>query len=146
MTLAMSVAEREAFLAGTYVGILSVADEEGRAPLALPVWYAYEPGGEITFITGRDSRKMALIRAAERVSLVVQEAALPYRYASVEGPVVGFEDPARPEDRRTLAERYLGVEGGAEYLEATKDVAGKMVLTRVRPERWYTRDYTKQSG
>lgn len=144
MSLAMSAAEREAFLAGPHVGILSVADDAGRAPLAMPVWYAYEPGGEITFITGRDSRKMALIRAAGRVSLVAQEAALPYRYVSVEGPVVGFEDPARPEDRRAMAERYLGAEGGAEYLEATKDAADTMVLTRVRPERWYTRDYTKQ--
>lgn len=144
MSLAMSAAEREAFLAGPHVGILSVADDAGRAPLAMPVWYAYEPGGEITFITGQDSRKMALIRAAGRVSLVAQEAALPYRYVSVEGPVVGFEDPARPEDRRAMAERYLGAEGGAEYLEATKDAADTMVLTRVRPERWYTRDYTKQ--
>lgn len=144
MSLAMSAAEREAFLAGPHVGILSVADDAGRAPLAMPVWYAYEPGGEITFITGRDSRKMALVRAAGRVSLVAQEAALPYRYVSVEGPVVGFEDPARPEDRRAMAERYLGAEGGAEYLEATKDAADTMVLTRVRPERWYTRDYTKQ--
>ncbi|WP_396446522.1 pyridoxamine 5'-phosphate oxidase family protein [Actinomadura sp.] len=144
MSLTMSAAEREAFLAGPHVGILSVADDAGRAPLAMPVWYAYEPGGEITFITGRDSRKMALIRAAGRVSLVAQEAALPYRYVSVEGPVVGFEDPARPEDRRAMAERYLGAEGGAEYLEATKDAADTMVLTRVRPKRWYTRDYTKQ--
>ena len=144
MSLTMSAAEREAFLAGPHVGILSVADDAGRAPLAMPVWYAYAPGGEITFITGRDSRKMALIRAAGRVSLVAQEAALPYRYVSVEGPVVGFEDPARPEDRRAMAERYLGAEGGAEYLEATKDAADTMVLTRVRPERWYTRDYTKQ--
>jgi len=146
MSLAMSAAEREGFLADPHVGILSVADEAGRAPLALPVWYAYEPGGEIVFITGRDSRKMTLIRAAGRVSLVVQEAAPPYRYASVEGPVAGFEEPARQEDRRALAERYLGAEGGAQYLEATKDVADTMVLTRVRPERWYTRDYTKQSG
>ncbi|MEO3823181.1 pyridoxamine 5'-phosphate oxidase family protein [Actinomadura sp. B10D3] len=147
MPLTMTAAEREAFLAGTHVAILSVADEPGRAPLALPVWYAYEPGGEITFITGRDSRKMALIRAAGRVSLVVQDAAPPfYRYASVEGPVVGFEDPARQEDRRALAERYLGVEDGAKYLESTMDVADMMVLTRVRPERWYTRDYTKQPG
>ncbi|MBO2450736.1 pyridoxamine 5'-phosphate oxidase family protein [Actinomadura barringtoniae] len=147
MTLTMSVAEREAFLAGTYVGILSVADEAGRAPLAVPVWYAYEPGGEITFITGRDSRKMALIRAAGRVSLVVQEAAPPYyRYVSVEGTVVAFEEPARLQDRRELAERYLGAQDGARYLESRKDVAETMVLTRVRPERWYTRDYGKQSG
>lgn len=146
MSLTMSAAEREAFLAGTHVGILSVADEAGRAPLALPVWYTYEPGGEITFITGRDSRKMALIRAAGRVSLVVQQAAPPYyQYVSVEGPVVGFEAPSF-EDRRELAVRYLGVENGTKYLESTNDIADTMVLTRVRPERWYTRDYTKQSG
>ena len=69
----------------------------------------------------------------------------PYRYASVEGPVVSIEDPARQEDRRTMAERYLGVDGGAQYLESTKDVADTMVMVRVRPERWYTRDYRKQS-
>jgi PPOX class probable F420-dependent enzyme len=144
MVLAMSADEREAFLAGALVGVLSVADGPERGPLALPVWYSYEPGGEIAFITGRDSRKMELIRKAGRVSLVVQEAAPPYRYASVEGPVVSVEDPARQEDRRAMAERYLGPEGGAEYLEATKDVAHTMVMVRVRPERWYTRDYRKQ--
>jgi PPOX class probable F420-dependent enzyme len=146
MTLAMSAAEREAFLADVHVGVLSVAGGADRAPLALPVWYLYEPGGEIAFITGRDSRKMALVREAGRVSLVVQDPTPPYRYASVEGSVVSIEDPARQEDRRTLAERYLGVEGGAQYLESTKDVADTMVMFRVRPERWYTRDYRKQSA
>jgi PPOX class probable F420-dependent enzyme len=146
MTLAMSAADREAYLADVHVGVLSVVGGPDRAPLALPVWYSYEPGGEIAFITGRDSRKMALIREAGRVSLVVQDPAPPYRYASVEGPVVSYEDPARQEDRRALAERYLGVDGGAQYLESTKDVADTMVLVRVRPERWYTRDYAKQSS
>lgn len=143
MTLTMSPAEREAFLAGPHVGVLSVADEAGRAPLAIPVWYGYAPGGEITFITGRDSRKLALVRAAGRVSMVAQEATLPYRYAAVEGPVVGMEDPARPEDRRAMAERYLSPEDADRYLAATEDVAGTMVLVRVRPEHWYTRDYGK---
>ncbi|MEU8800255.1 pyridoxamine 5'-phosphate oxidase family protein [Spirillospora sp. NPDC048819] len=144
MTLAMSASEREAFLAEAHVGILSVADGTDRAPLALPVWYLYEPGGEVAFITGRDSRKMALVRQAGRVSLVAQESAPPYRYASVEGPVVSIEDPAKQDDRRTMAERYLGAEGGAQYLESTKAVADTMVMVRVRPERWYTRDYRKQ--
>jgi PPOX class probable F420-dependent enzyme len=145
MTLVMSSAEREAFLADVHVGVLSVAGGAGRAPLALPVWYLYEPGGEIALVTGRDSRKMELVRQAGRVSLVVQDPAPPYRYASVEGPVVSIEAPARPEDRRTLAERYLGVDGGAQYLESTQDVADTMVMVRVRPELWYTRDYRKQT-
>lgn len=143
MTLAMSAAEREAFLAGVHVGVLSVAEEADRAPLAIPVWYLYEPGGDIAFITARDSRKMELVRKTGRVSLVAQDGEPPYRYASVEGPIVAVEDPARPEDRRTMAERYIGPEGAAQYLEATKDVADTMVMVRVRPERWYTRDYTK---
>ena len=143
MTLVMSAAERESFLAETHVGVLSVADGPDRAPLSLPVWYEYEPGGEIAFITGRDSRKMALVRAAGRVSLVAQEEALPYRYVSVEGPVVSIEEPVRQEDRRTMAERYLGAEDGARYLESTRDVQDSMAMVRVRPERWYTRDYRK---
>jgi PPOX class probable F420-dependent enzyme len=143
MTLTMSAAEREAYLAGVHVGVLSVADGADRAPLAIPVWYLYEPGGDIAFITGRDSHKMELVRKAGRVNLVAQDGEPPYRYASVEGPVVAIQDPARPEDRRTMAERYLGPEGAEQYLEATKDVAGTMVMVRVRPERWYTRDYSK---
>ncbi|WP_192810296.1 pyridoxamine 5'-phosphate oxidase family protein [Actinomadura rudentiformis] len=142
MTLAMNAAERERFLADLHVGILSVTAEDGAAPLAVPVWYLYEPGGEISFVTGQDSRKMSLIRKAGRVSLVVQNEQLPYGYVSVEGAVTAVEQ-AHPEERRTLAERYLGAEGAAQYLESTKDVAHTMVVVRVRPERWLTRDYSK---
>jgi hypothetical protein len=38
--------EREAFSAGTHVGVISVT-QEGGAPLVLSLWYAYEPGGEV---------------------------------------------------------------------------------------------------
>ncbi|WP_030177159.1 pyridoxamine 5'-phosphate oxidase family protein [Spirillospora albida] len=144
MTLAMSADERETFLAGVHVGVLSVADEAGRAPLSVPVWYLYEPGGDIAFITARDSRKMDLVRKAGRVSLVAQDGEPPYRYASVEGPVVAIQDPARPDDRRTMAERYLGAENAARYLASTQDVADTMVMVRFRPEHWYTRDYTER--
>lgn len=142
MTLAMSPAEREAFLAEPHVGVLSVADTDGRAPLAMPVWYEYEPDGHIWFSTGTNTRKMELIRAAGRVSLVVQTEQPPYRYVSVEGAVSSI-DPAKPEERRALAARYLGSEGADGYLEATKAVAHTMVIVRMAPEHWLSRDYTK---
>lgn len=41
--------EREEFLAGLHVGLLSVTGESGRPPLAMPTWYGYQPGGNITF-------------------------------------------------------------------------------------------------
>jgi len=60
MALTMTKLEREAFLAGVHVGIISIA-EEGRGPLTVPIWYAYEPGGELRVITGRNSRKGRLL-------------------------------------------------------------------------------------
>ena len=61
MSLAMSRAEREAFLAETHVAVVSVA-QPGRGPLAVPVWYRYEPGGDVRFVTGGRSKKAELIR------------------------------------------------------------------------------------
>lgn len=144
MTLAMTAAERDAFLAEPRMGVLSVADRDGRAPLTVPIWYHYRPGGQIWFSTGTDTRKMERIRATGRVSLLAQTEQPPYRYVSVEGPVTAI-DPARPEERRALAKRYLGADGADRYLEATKDVADTMMIVRVDPEHWLSRDYAKYS-
>ena len=50
--------------------------------LAVPVWYTYQPGGELTVLTGRRSRKAEAIRAAGRFGLRVQDARPPDRYVS----------------------------------------------------------------
>ena len=60
MSLAMTRQERERFLADPHVGIISIA-EEGRGPLTVPVWYSYEPGGDLRVVTGRTSRKGRLL-------------------------------------------------------------------------------------
>ena len=70
-SLSMSRSQREAFLAGTHVAIVSVADG-ARGPLTLPVWYRYEPGAAVRFVTGATSRKLGLIKKAGRVTLCVQ--------------------------------------------------------------------------
>jgi hypothetical protein len=44
----MTRGEREAFLADVRVGLVAMSDGQ-RGPLAVPVWYGYEPGGEIWF-------------------------------------------------------------------------------------------------
>lgn len=132
----MSAPEREAFLSDVHVGMVSVNDDDGRAPLTRPIWYRYEPGGLVTILTGRGSRKARLIRRLGRFSLAVQKETAPYGYVSVEGPVVAFEDRVDPAERRALHERYLGPELAGEVLAA----AG-MVTIRMRPERWSTADY-----
>src|SRR4029453_16252084 len=50
MSLQMSRAERESFLADVHVGVISI-EEPGRGPLSVPIWYAYQPGGELWLVT-----------------------------------------------------------------------------------------------
>jgi nitroimidazol reductase NimA-like FMN-containing flavoprotein (pyridoxamine 5'-phosphate oxidase superfamily) len=141
----MTREEREAFLAGVHVGVLAVADS-GRAPLAVPVWYSYEPGGLVSVITGRSSRKAARIEAEQRISLCAQTETAPYQYVSVEGPVVSVDATVEPAERREVAYRYLGREFGDLYLAATEADAAENLAVRMRPERWLTVDYRKQFG
>ena len=111
MSLTMTQAEREAFLADVHVGIVSV-DDPGHGPLSVPVWYAYEPGGTVDVLTGGQSRKARHMRAAGRFTLCVQTETVPYCYVSVEGPITLIRDTVGPEERRQLAYRYLGQELG----------------------------------
>jgi nitroimidazol reductase NimA-like FMN-containing flavoprotein (pyridoxamine 5'-phosphate oxidase superfamily) len=146
MSLAMTPTEREAFLAEVHVAVVTVADDNGRGPLAIPLWYEYRPGGEIILVTDRDSRKTRLIRKAGRVTVCAQAQEMTYRYASVESPVTAIEDTVTAEHRRELARRYLGPEDGDGYVETSLDVTDRMCAIHIRPEHWLTRDYTKAGG
>jgi len=145
MSTVMTRAQREAFLAGVHVGVLSL-NREGRGPLTAPVWYAYEPGGEVQVVTERTSRKGRLLEVGRRVSLCAQEEALPYKYVSVEGPIVRIEPSDVDRDERALAHRYLGAEDGDRYMESATEgrEEGAMVAVYIRPERWLSADYSKE--
>ena len=147
MSLIMTKQEREAFLADVHIGIISIA-EEGRGPLTVPIWYAYEPGGDLRIMTGKESRKGRLLARAGRFSLCVQTETPPYKYVSVEGPIVSTEAADIERDLRPLARRYLGKEGGDHYVEETRNLPTHIdnVLIRMRPERWLTTDYSKEDG
>jgi len=142
VTLTMTTAEREEFLAGLHVAVLSVEDP-GMGPLAIPVWYSYVPGGTLNVITGGQSVKAGLLRVAGRFSLCVQDESMPYRYVSVEGPITAIDQTVSDEERRALAHRYLGTEGGDLYVASTTDQAAGSVAFRMSPEHWRTTDYGK---
>lgn len=146
MSLAMTKAEREAFLAEVRVAVISVA-EEGRGPLTVPVWYRYEPGGDICFVTGGRSKKANLIRKSGRLSFCVQTETAPYQFVSVEGTVTVAE-PDYERDTRQVAHRYLGEQMGEMYLQMTAAdrAAEPSVLVRLTPKRWATVDYRKMGG
>lgn len=141
--LSMTKAGRESFLSGLHVGIVVIANGDA-GPLAAPVWYGYEPGGDAWFATGRNSQKARLLSPGKRATLIVQDEAPPYRYVSIEGPVA-LEDCDYERHIKAMAYRYLGPEQGERYLEMNgrdAQVAGSIVV-RIRPEKWRTQDYGK---
>src|SRR5262245_15100386 len=143
MALTMTRLEREAFLAGVHVGIISIA-EEGRGPLTVPIWYAYTPGGELRLITGRHSRKGRLLAQAGRCSLCVQTEAPPYRYVSVEGPITAIEAVDVERDLRPLAHRYLGAAEGDSFVEQMRGGQAENIPGRRWPERGLPADDAKE--
>jgi nitroimidazol reductase NimA-like FMN-containing flavoprotein (pyridoxamine 5'-phosphate oxidase superfamily) len=147
VSLAMTKQERERFLADLHVGIISIP-EEGRGPLTVPIWYSYEPGGELRIVTARTSRRAQLLQRAGRFSVCAQTETPPYKYVSVEGPVVAIEPADLERDERPLAHRYLGARTGDRYIAKTRGEPGHVenVLVRMLPEHWLTVDYTKASG
>ena len=142
----MTPLERQEFLAEPHVGVLSVASDDDRPPLTVPLWYGYLPGGNISFFTatqGRKARKTGLIRKVGVLSLCVQREEFPYKYVTVEGTVVGEDKPPSAEQMLAIARRYLPGEAAQWFVKAELErPSSELVLFTVRPDRWLTADFT----
>ncbi|OBG58489.1 MULTISPECIES: pyridoxamine 5'-phosphate oxidase family protein [unclassified Mycobacterium] len=132
--------ERQEFLAGLHVAVLSVDAADGRPPASVPIWYDYTPGGNIRIMTGASSRKARLIERAGKVTLVVQREEPPYQYVVVEGSIVDTAKPAPTDVQESVAIRYLGEEGGRAFVQSMEGV--EEVMFTIRPDRWLSADFT----
>ncbi|EMF00449.1 pyridoxamine 5'-phosphate oxidase family protein [Streptomyces mobaraensis NBRC 13819 = DSM 40847] len=137
--MTLTTRERELFLAEPHIGALSVAERPDRAPLTVPIWYQYSPGGELWVRTGPDSRKARAIRAAGRFALMAQRTDPTVRYVSVEGPVTRIEEDS-PERSREMAARYLPADKVDGFVEYDRTRLGGHVLIFMRPEHWISAD------
>ena len=143
MSFKMTREEREAFLAELHVGVVGISCPD-RGPVVVPVWYEYEPGGEIEFITAKDSRKAELLKVAGRFTLCAQNEEDPYQYVSVEGPIVSMQETTDDSALRRIARRYLGEKGGDDYVEESEGF--EEVLVKMAPEKWSAIDYSKEDA
>lgn len=137
--MALSVEEREAFLAEPRVAAFSVAAGGDRAPVTVPIWYQYEPGGEAWVLMSPTSRKARLLERAGRFSLMVERVEPTTRYVSVEGPVVRTV-PRTEEMLAEMTHRYLPPDKAAAYLEYARRELADEVAVFLRPERWLSAD------
>jgi PPOX class probable F420-dependent enzyme len=131
--------EREQYLADLHVGVIAV-ERPGRAPLSVPIWYGYQPGGDVLLWTDSESVKHKLIRDAGRFAITVQDERPPYKYVTAEGDVTGIA-PAEDAVVRAIAVRYLGEQEGGQF--ADQNLTPTSVIIRMRPQRWLSTDYSK---
>jgi len=149
MSFAMTEQERNAFIAEVRIGLLSLNDPDPipRGPLSSPVWYDHDADrNAIWFLTQTTSRKGKLIAIDTPLTLTMQTETAPYRYVSVEGLVSAIEPYDLAGDLLAMASRYLGAEGGRNYVD--NDRAGWNPATSIKvtmtPRRWLSVDYSKR--
>jgi hypothetical protein len=137
--MALSTNEREAFLAQPHIAALSVEAGPDRAPLVVPIWYQYEPGGNPWFLTGTTSRKLDLIRAAGRCTLMVETIEPSIRYVAVSGDIIDYSDGTR--DQLTeMAARYLPADKVDGYVEFATVDHGDQTKVVFAPGQWISSD------
>jgi hypothetical protein len=90
-------------------------------------------------LTEAASRKVRLIEAAGRFTLMAERSAPTARYVSVEGPVTRTI-PETDELLREVTERYLPPDKVPAYLAFAKAELGEQVAIYLRPERWLSAD------
>lgn len=136
----MTVDAREAFLAEPHrIATITIA-RTTRAPLAVPIWYDYTPGGDVRLWMDRGTRKDRLLRASGRLTVAVHTDDLPYRYVTVEGPVSWNESPTF-EDGVAIAGRYLPPALVDTYVRQA--LGPTSLIVSVRPEQWLSADLTE---
>lgn len=135
----MTSDEREKFLSDVHVGVIAV-ERPDRAPLSVPIWYDYRPGGDVLLWTESTSLKHRLIRDAGRFAITAQDERPPYRYVTAEGDVTRI-GPAAEAEVRQIAIRYLGEEAGNQFTD--ENLSPTSIVIRMRPQRWLSVDYSK---
>ncbi|WP_378742403.1 pyridoxamine 5'-phosphate oxidase family protein [Nocardia brasiliensis] len=136
--MALTLNERQEFLAQPHVAAFSVAGASGRGPLTVPIWYQYQPGAEPWVLTGAESQKMRAIKEAGRFTLMVHRTEPTVRYVTVEGPVSRVE-PMTDELHLELVHRYLSGDAAEAYLKQAAGF-GAQVVVYLRPEHWLSAD------
>jgi nitroimidazol reductase NimA-like FMN-containing flavoprotein (pyridoxamine 5'-phosphate oxidase superfamily) len=140
VSLNMTVEERQEFLRGMHVGVISI-EVPDSAPLSAPIWYDYAPDVGVWILTEPGSKKGQALERAGRFTIVAQTEELPYRYVSVSGPVSTVRKASKEMDSRPMARRYFGEKLGDAYTDGGSSDSSNVYI--MQPEQWLTLDYGK---
>lgn len=135
----LSTEDRDATMNEPLVAVLSIGrDAAERAPLSVPLWYAFEAPDRLWLLTGEDSAKHRALSEGARVSLCVQRTTPTIRYVTAEARVDAVRSET-PEEMRVLASRYLEGEALEGYMAMVPSL-GAHVRVDLTVEHWLSAD------
>lgn len=132
----MTTREQQVFLAEAGILLHIATVREDGTPLLTPIWFIWEEQA-IWFTPRKQSEWFACLRRDLRVSLCIDEPALPYRKVVIEGTAelihdLGEDDLWRDRYRR-IAERYVASQGAESYIQSTIDQTRGLYRVPLRP-------------
>src|SRR3712207_4182237 len=142
----MGQEEMAAFLAEGVIARLGCLDDEGW-PYVVPAWFQYADGG--FYVVPRERSAWAHhLRRDRRVSLAIDEPAVPYRKVLVKGEAELVEEPnvggRWVEIATQMSYRYLG-EHGPDYLLPTLNEPRWLFFVRpVKLTTWQGVDWARR--
>lgn len=141
----LSEQERWDLLNERHVAVMSVATDDDRPPLTVPLWYAVQEDMTLFFFTGTTGepvRKTRLIERARAVTLVVQREEMPYRYVTVECSLEAVHRPPTAEQMVSVVGRYLPERQAQGFVRgALRRATEHLVGFTLRPTRWNALDF-----
>ena len=141
----MTWQQREEFLAGQHIGVVSVGRPDGLPPTTVPTFYAYEPGGTLTMFTntqGRTTARGEAIKSAGVVTFLVQEETWPAKYVTVEATLDSVSRPTI-DQMLPIVRRYMPEEAARQFAHAEVDNPDStIVFFSFTPTRWFSGDYS----
>ncbi len=99
---------QKALIQGKNFGYLATIQDDGT-PQVTPVWLDLE-GDLVVFNTEKRRRKTKNLHRDGRVSLVVTDAADPYRYVEIRARVEAITEEGAFEHIDRLAKKYMGLD------------------------------------
>jgi len=130
------------FLKRPLIGTLATLDSDG-SPRTRAIWHDWSEHGLLLF-SGTKTRKWKNIVNDHRVSLCIDDSAVPYKSVIVDGTVIRREDQSDllfPVILR-MAEKYYGVSEGRKFAELYSSAAQEqVVLFEIQIERITTQGF-----
>jgi PPOX class probable F420-dependent enzyme len=115
------------FLKRPLVGTLATLDSDG-SPRTRAIWHDWSEQGLLLF-SGSKTRKWQNIVSDARVSLCVDDSAVPYKSVIIDGTAIRREDQSDLLFTVVLrmAEKYYGISEGRKFAESYRTIAQDQV-------------------